>query len=191
MNINIQFPEITVQVMANEKDSVKDLKTKMSFFSEENELLAFNGCLLSDEHELRSLGVADGSVISVIAKSNKKINCRKAMLQSAALVPAAVGPSGGFFHYIGQALPSMFSGGGMIIAAGILSAGMIIAANILTERKQWLPSKDELKMMAEDFTPGSLSDLTDNDFEGAKTIFRDLVKHAHISAHNCLKYITN
>ena len=78
----------------------------------------------------------------------------------------------------------MFSGGGMIIAAGILSAGMIIAANIVMERKPWLPSKDELKMMAEDFTPGSLSDLTDNNFEGAKNLFNDLIKHAHISAHH-------
>lgn len=180
-----------MEVMASEKDSVQDLKAKMSFFSEENEVLAFNGCLLSDENDLRSLGITDGSVISVLAKNNKQINCRKALLQSAALATAAAGPSGGFLHYIGQALPSMFSGGGMIIAAGILSAGMIIAANILTEKKQWLPSKDELQLMVDDFTPGSFSDLTDNNFAGAKTVFNDLIKHAHISAHNCLRYITS
>lgn len=184
MNINIQFPEITVQVTANEKDSVKDLKMKMSFFSEENEVLAFNGCLLCDDHELHSLGIADGSVISVIARNNKPINSRKALLQSAAVVP-----SGGLLHYFGQALPSLFSSGGMILAASILSAGMIIAANILTERNRWLPTKDELKIMAEDFTPGSFSDLTDNNFEGAKTLFSDLLKHVHVSAHNYLKYI--
>lgn len=201
MNINVQFPEITVQVVANEMDSVMDLKKRMTFFSEENEVLAFNGCLLSDEFELSSLGITEGSVISVISKTNKQINCRKAMLQSAALVTAAPAAppvagsqsSGGFVHYIGQALPSLFSSGGMIIAAGILSAGMIIAANIITgsERKQWLPSKDELGLMAQDFTPGSFSDLTDRNFEGAKNLFSDLVKHAHVSAHNCLKYISN
>lgn len=190
MNISVQFPEITVQVIAEEGDSVKDLKTKMSYFSESDELLTFNGCLLSNDNEkLAMLGVKEGSVISVINKNNKCVSFQKPEVASGLVVPKTtfIGNIGSFLASI---MPNLIISSGILLAAGVLSAGLVVSATILSEKKQEVFSSAELKAMAKEITSGAMAGLKEENYAGMKTMLKEVLKDMYIAGHKVYRYVS-
>lgn len=190
MNISVQFPELTVQVIAEHTDCVKDLKTKMSYFSETNELLTFNGCLLSnDEVQLSSLGVTEGSVISVVSKNNKLITFQKPQVASSAVVPKTsfIGNIGSFLAAI---MPNLIFSSGILLAAGMISAGMVVGATIMAEKKQEVFSKEEIKEITKQITEGAMAGLADDNYKEMKKMLKEILKDVYIAGHKVYRYIS-
>lgn len=190
MNISVQFPEITVQVIAAEGDSVKDLKAKMSYFSESDELLAFNGCLLTnDDEQLALLGVKEGSVISVINKNNKCVTFQKPQVAS-----ALVAPKTSFFWNIGcffaSIMPNLIISSGILVAAGVVSAGLVVSATILSEKKQEVLSSAEIKAMAKEITSGAMAGLKEENYAGMKAMLKEVLKDMYIAGHKVYRYVS-
>lgn len=190
MNISVQFPEITVQVLAEEGDLVRDLKSKMSYFSETEELLTFNGCLLADDEErLTTLGVKEGSVISVINKNNKCVTFQKPCVTSGLVVTKTsfLGNIGNFFASI---MPNLIISSGILIAAGVLSAGLVVSATILSEKKQEVFSSAELKAMAKEITSGAMAGLKEENYAGMKAMLKEVLKDMYIAGHKVYRYVS-
>jgi hypothetical protein len=189
MNISVNFPELTVQVVAEHTDSVKDLKSKMSYFSESDELLTFNGCLLTnDEDQLSTLGVADGSVMSVINKNNKSVSFRKPSVASNAIVSqnSFIANIGSFFASI---MPNLIISSGILVAAGMISAGLVVGATILSERKQEMFSKDELKALTKEITDGAVADLVKDNYAGLKDALKEVLQHVYIGGQRVYRLV--
>jgi len=185
----VQFPELTVQVVAEHNDSVKDLKTKMSYFSEATELLTFNGCLLcNDEDQLSTLGVTDGSVISVVNKNNTTITFQKPHVVSAAVVPKSsfIYNIGSFFASI---MPNLIISSGILVAAGMVSAGMVVGASIMAERKQEVFSKDEIKELTKQITQGAMAGLADDNYKEMKKMLKEILKDVYIAGNKVYRYL--
>lgn len=177
MNLNIQFPEVTLQVEANETDSVGELKQRMNIISED-ELLTFNGFLLSDDVLLNSIGVRDGSIINVIATSHRMIATKRAF--SIASASKAISTGGrSIVRCIVASLPSLMFNGAFILAATILSGGIMVGAEILAEKKVDLPTANEIKMAAREIRDTAMSTTNIEGFAGAKTLFDELFRSAY------------
>lgn len=204
MNINIQYPEITVQVEVSPRDAVKDIKEKLHYFSDENECLSYNGVLLSDDGVLSDIGIQDGAVITVVPKDQK---------HSLTVHPGTLGillSSGRNFHfsgelppsgadkslvsgvsqspkrsslwvqYIGRALPSILLSSGLVIAATLISGSLLLSAAILSDRMDGLLLRDDLKTVKEEILEGVLGSLqsAQSEYRNAKSYLNDIYLQA-------------
>jgi hypothetical protein len=187
MNISIQFPEVTVQVEACDTDQVADLKKKMSFFSEDQELLTYNGSVLADDLLLGSLGIRDGSIISVISKAKSIITKRRSWIASA--MYAVGGGCRDVVQGFTLMIPSFMTCTGLILSAAIISSGMVIAARTYAENRQNVPSKDEIKHIVKEITEGAISGLSVDNYRGATAMFQDLFKHVCKTASSAGQHV--
>lgn len=178
MSLCVQFPEVTVQVQVSESDVVSDLKKRMTFFSEAQDLLTFNGCMLADDDALlTSLGIKDGSTVSVIAKNGCLITRRRSAIASALYAIGAGCKS--ILSGFGLTLPSVVKSFGLVASASIIGSGLVIAARIYADQKQTLPSKDEIKEIAREITDHAMQTLSVNNYTGAKEVFREMMRNVY------------
>mmetsp|Transcript_4748 Transcript_4748/g.9634 ORF Transcript_4748/g.9634 Transcript_4748/m.9634 type:complete len:188 (+) Transcript_4748:18-581(+) len=184
MNLSIQFPELTVQVEACETDLVTDLKKKMSFFSEDKELLAFNGRILQDDAPLHSFGIHSGSTIYVISKAGCIINKKKSAITAAL---QAIG-SGCFaiFSCLGSYLPTIVLTSGMIMSSLIISSGMTLAAR----HREATFMKEEIKETVKEIMDGALKDLSVPSYSGATALFKEIFGTIRVGATRLLYLAT-
>jgi hypothetical protein len=188
MNLYIQFPEVTVQVKACATDLVSDLKKKMTFFAEEQDLLTFNGCVLTDDDAmLVALGVRDGSTVSVISRHGCMITRPRSAIASA--VYAIGSGCKSVLRGFGLTLPSVVLSAGLIASATVLGSGFVIAARIYADQRQAVPSKDEIREVVREVTENAMAMVTVDNFSSAKEVFQQLMRQVRTAGHAMFRFV--
>jgi hypothetical protein len=82
LDINTNFSNLDLSIFGvqNINNKMEELKLDTSFFSEDQELLTYNGSVLADDL-IGSIGIRDGSVNGVISKTKNVFNTRRSLFE--------------------------------------------------------------------------------------------------------------